>query len=89
MTFKELGCNIKAIPLFLKCGAWAPHYFVEVERYKTTVFASKNAFRESNDYLHTEDEETHLNATVERLTCKYCGKETKCWYDREPMRIKT
>lgn len=80
-------CQLRAIPFFLKTGLYIPHVYVETERYQTNVFATKNGFRESSDYLHAENEESHLNATVIVMKCKYCGKKDKMWFDREPRKI--
>lgn len=83
--FKRLKCNIKAIPFFIRSGLFIPHVYEEIMEYRTNVFATESSFRESGDYLHTENEKAHINAIVTVNRCVYCGKELKEWRDREPI----
>ena len=38
---KRILCLVKAIPLFLKCGAWCPHVYKEVSREEVIIISTK------------------------------------------------
>lgn len=87
MKLKEFGCNIKAIPFYMRTGVWIPHLYEEIETHKGIIIADETSFRESESLQHTENEKVYTDATITTMRCVYCGKELKDWYNREPIRI--
>ena len=86
---KNLICNLKAIPPFIKVGIWCPHMYEETERYQTNVFATEDSFRESSSLCHTEAEKAYIGATVVVMRCVDCGRELRGWQTKEPRTIYT
>lgn len=86
---KRILCWVKAIPLFLKCGAWCPHIYKEVSREEAIIIATKNSFRVAKNFIHRDSETVHPKATLIRSKCECCGKEDFGWYDKEPFTIET
>lgn len=78
---KKLICYIRAVPLFLKCGAWSPHLFEEVERHECIVVSGENYFRESKDLRHLPGERVCRNATVITSKCIRCGVTEEAWFN--------
>ena len=87
MKFKELKCNMKAIPFLIKTGVWIPHVYEEIETHKGIIIATDDSFRESTSLCHAENEKVYDDATISTMRCIYCGKEMKDWYYREPIKI--
>lgn len=85
---KKFICYLKAIPLFLKCGAWCPHKYEEVTREQCTIISTDNSFRISTTMAHNVNETVHPKATLIKSKCICCGKEDWSWFDREPLIVK-
>ena len=78
---KRIICWIKAIPLFLKCGAWCPHIYEEKTFIPSIIISHQYGFRVSDDYRHGSYETVHPKATLIVCKCLCCGKEELSWFD--------
>ena len=77
---KRLLCWIKAIPLWIRTGHFAPHLY-ECEYENRIVIATERSFRLSDSLEHKPGEIVYRNAIVQKCRCIYCGHEDVGWYE--------
>ena len=77
---KRVLCWLKAIPLWLRCGAWVPHIYGESEYEKAIIIATETGFRVSDSLMHESGETVHKDACLIRCRCVNCGREDVSWY---------
>lgn len=85
----RITCWINALPFFIRTGIWCPHIYKEEKIETAIVISTPDSFRISDNYQHLPNETVHKKATVTTCKCIYCGKESKSWFDKEPMILKT
>ena len=79
MSVKEIICQIKAIPFFIKTGLWIPHEYEDFAVQISDIVVSENGFKIARDYSHLPGERIVKDASVTVSQCKCCGKIEMSW----------
>jgi len=77
---KRILCWIKAIPLLLRCGVWAPHLYGYTTYERAIIVATDKSFRVAKDYKHEPGEKVYPDACLIKSQCVHCKHEDISWY---------
>ena len=80
MGIKRIRCWLKAIPLWFRCGAWAPHLY-KCTYEKAIIIATDKSFRVSENVWHDYGETVYEDACLMTCTCQRCGHTQYGWYE--------